>query len=169
MQKQVFVTSVDEVHDEEKDNLGDLRWEGGKLYKYIKYNDGTGNLDGAAGDVVTYFDNGTAGAGYGNNEVTKDFSDGTDSFPAGVLVAAMTDGQFGWIQLKGFDTLSTAIESSNDATPVAAADSDVLVMGDADGTLRRQNTTIDADAERVPEIAIGVDVSAKEVLLDFPV
>ena len=159
MEKQVFVTAVDEVHDEEKDNLGDLRITGGKMYKYIKYNNGTANLAGSAGDAVAYYDNGTAGDGYSNNEVTKDTSDGVGPLGAGVLVAAMTDGDYGWIQIKGFDTLNQAVAGS-------ASDGDPLTLG-TDGALTRANDQGSGSAG-VNRVAIGVDVSAKEVLLDFP-
>lgn len=138
----------------------------GKLYKYVKYDDGTGNLDLAAGDVVHYIDD----TGYGANTVGADVTDLTgDGIPAGVAPVAVTvDGSYFWIQIRGAATLSTAIESSNDATPVAAGDGDPLVLGDADKTLRRQNTTIDADAERILECGVAVDASAKEIICMFP-
>lgn len=137
-----------------------------KVYKYVKYDDGTGNLDLAAGDVVHYIDD----TGYGASTVGADVSDLTgDGIPAGVVVAAVTvDASFFFVQIRGAATLAVAIESSNDATPVAAGDGDPLVLGDADKALRRQNTTVDADAERIREVAIAVDASAKEIICDFP-
>lgn len=138
----------------------------GKVYKYVKYDDGTGNLDLAAGDVVHYIDD----TGYGANTVGADISDLTGKgIPAGVVPAAVTaDASYFWIQIKGAATLAVALESSNDVAPVAAGDGDPLVLGDADKALRRQNTTIDADAERIVECAIAVDASAKEIICDFP-
>lgn len=135
-----------------------------KVYKYVKYDDGTGNLDLAAGDVVHYIDD----SGYGASTVGADVSDLTgDGIPAGVAVAAVTvDASYFWIQIQGPATLAVAIESSNDATPVACGDGDPICLGDADKAARRQNTTIDADAERIREMGVAVDASAKEVVLD---
>ena len=139
------------------------------MYKYVKFLNTTATVAGAAGDVVCY----TAEDGYDDNEVCADYSDAdTKPVGAGVLQATVTGtlatAYYCWIQIKGMDTLNIAIESSNDATPVAVGDGDPLVVGDADKTLRRDNTVIDADAERKPVVAIAMDASAKTVILDFP-
>lgn len=138
----------------------------GKEYKYVKYNDGTGNLDLAVGDIVHYIDV----TGYAAHTVGADVSDLTGKgIPAGVSpVVVATDASYFWIQTKGIATAAVALETSNDVSPVAAGDGDVLVLGDADKALRRQNTVIDADAERVIECAIASDASAKEIICNFP-
>lgn len=136
-----------------------------KVYKYVKYNDGTGNLDLAAGDVVHYVDD----TGYAAHTVSCDVSDLTGAgIPAGVVVDTVTDdASYFWVQIRGLASIAVAIESSNDGTPVAAGDGDPLVLGDADKALRRQNTVIDADAERDVECAVASDASAKEIICNF--
>lgn len=137
---------------------------GSRIYKYVQYAEGAGALDLAAGDVVHYVDD----TGYGANSVSADVSDLTGKgIVAGVAPAAVTaDGSYFWVQIKGAATLAVALETSNDAAPVAAGDGDPLVIGDADKALRRDNTVIDADAERVQVCAVAIDASAAEVALD---
>lgn len=168
--KRVFAQSLTETADYDKDGLGAIRFEGNSIYKYVKYVGGTGAVDGVDGDAVFYSDP----DGYKNNEVRQDLTDLTGSavcagtLQAAVDISAFTSGAYVWIKIKGPETLAIAIESSNDATPVAAGDGDPLVYGDADGALRRDNTVIDADAERAHVCAYAGDASDKEVILDCP-
>ena len=154
--KQVFVTGLTERGKVEKDTLGDIRWEGNKVYKYIKFDDGTVNADGIAGEIAYY----VLDTGYGANIVTSDLSDGGTAgavIGAGVLQAALKDLEFGWIQIKGLATLTIAL--------TAGADGNALTpQGSADGTLDVVVTTV----------ALGhicayiTDVTDKEILCDFP-
>lgn len=68
---------------------------GDKAYKYVLVEDA--NL--ATGDVVEYSD----ASGY---EVTNDRSGGSSigRFVAGVAITALTDAQYGWIQVSGIHT-----------------------------------------------------------------
>jgi len=160
--KQVFVSSLTEVFTTPKEELGTLRFEGNKVYKYVKYNDGAGNVAGVAGNTVVYYTN----AGYGNNEVSMDTS--VLTIAAGQLMAACVDGDYVWIQIRGEATHTTAFETSNDGTPVAVADGVTLVLGDADGALRGQNDVVDAAAERLPEIGIVTIAASKKFIANFP-
>jgi hypothetical protein len=92
--------------------------------------------------------------GYKNNVVTSDLSDSVE-VGAGILQAAMTDGQFGWIQIKGAATMTIAL--------TAGADGDILCpTGAADGTL-------DVISDDVSHgCAIAGDISDKEIICDFP-
>ena len=89
----------------------------GKQYRYVKVEDA--NL--AANDVVEYSDaTGT--------EVTKDVSGGASvgrNF-AGVAVSTITDGNYGWVQIKG---LATCKVLKNTAVLVGAR----VKTGTADG------------------------------------
>lgn len=131
----------------------------GKLYKYVTYDDGTANLDLADGDVVYYVDD----SGYGANTVTADVSDSTGKeIGAGVAPVAVTlDGSNFWIQIKGAATLAVTIAGSpadGDAlTATAAADKALTLAKEADSA-----------AAYVTVVAIGVDVSAKEIICMFP-
>lgn len=136
-------------------------WSGGafKIYKYVRYNDGTANLDLAVGDVVYYVDD----TGYGANTVSADVSDSTgQEIGAGVVLATVTDdGSYMWIQIKGPATVAETIGGS-------AADGDPLTcVGAADKALTR---AIEADSTGVykPVVAIAVDASAREIICDFP-
>ncbi len=154
--KNVFVSALDEVSTTAKDNLGDIRWVGNKVYKYITYSEEAAAVDGVAGEVCYY----VADTGYGNNDVTSDLSASGGAgaeIGAGVLQAAMSDNEFGWIQIKGLATLTIALTAGADGNAVTP-------QGSADGTLDVVVTTV----------ALGhicayiTDATAKEILCDFP-
>ena len=139
--------------------LGTVVFNQNKWYKFVKYNDGTANLDLAAGDVVYYVDD----TGYGTHTVTADVSDSSgQEIGAGVAQAAVTvDGSYFWVQIKGAATVAVALGGS-------AADGDPLTcVGAADKGLTR---AIEADSTGVykPVVAIAVDADQKEIICDFP-
>ena len=135
-------------------------WDGGfKLYKYVKYVEGTGTLDVAVGDVVYYVDD----SGYGASTVTADVSDSTgQEIGAGVVCAAVTaTNTYMWVQIKGAATLNQTVGGS-------AGDGDPLTcVGAADKALTK---AAEADSTGVykPVVAIAVDATAKEIICDFP-
>ncbi len=131
----------------------------GKRYKYVKYNDGTANLDLAAGDVVIYVDD----SGYTAHTVSADASDASgQEIGAGVAVAAVTDdASYFWIQTKGPATLAVALGgSAGDGDPLTAT-------GAADKALTK---AAEADSTGVykPVVAFAQDADAKEIICDFP-
>ena len=153
----------DEVSTTREFALGTIaaNWEDGafKVYKYVKYSDGTGNLDLAAGDVVYYVDD----SGYGANTVTADVSDSTGAeIGAGVVQAAVTDdNSYIWVQIKGPATVTETLGGS-------AGDGDPLTcVGAADKALTK---AAEADSTGVYKavVAIAVDATAKEIICDFP-
>jgi hypothetical protein len=93
--KQLPATKLTANDATAKEELGRVRWEGNKAYKYILVED----MDIAKGDVVEYSD----ASGY---EVTKDRSGGSSigRVVAGVAIGTITDGQYGWIQIHGVHT-----------------------------------------------------------------
>lgn len=105
--KQLPATKLTANDATAKEELGRVRWEGGKAYRYVLAEDA--NL--ANGDVVEFSDT----SGY---EVTNDRSGGSSigRVVAGVAIGTITDAQYGWIQVHG---RHTAIKTDGG---VAAAD-----------------------------------------------
>ena len=125
----------------------------GKIYKYLRYDTGAGGVAGAAGNVAYYY--APSGASAGSTTVcTSDLSDSA-GLGAGVLMGAMTDGDYGWVQIKGPATLTTAL--------TAGADGNALTpVGATDGTLDVSALVTDSIC------AYAIDASAKIVMCDFP-
>lgn len=142
---------TDRVDTEAKFALGTIFQDNdGKVYKYVTYSEEAAATDGVAGEVAYY----VAATGYANNDVTSDLS-ASDEVGAGVLQATMSDNEFGWIQIKGPATLSIALTAGADGDPLTPT-------GAGDGTL-----DVTAAATSVV-CAIAGDISAKEILCDFP-
>lgn len=99
-----------------------------KRYKYVKYDNGTGNLSLSANDVVYYLNTG-AWDGY---TVTKDLSDTTANMVAGVALGSISDGQYGWVQVAGYNS---AVATNGD-DDISAGDA---VWGVGDGTVDSTN------------------------------
>ena len=96
---------------------------GTKLYKYLKYDDGTAAVDGVAGEVAYYF----TLDGYKNHVCSSDLSDSVE-IGAGVIQANIATETYGWFQIKGKATLSIALTAGADGDPLTPT-------GSADGTL----------------------------------
>lgn len=127
----------------------------GKTYKYVKFNNGVGDVASVAGNVAYYY--GVSGdavtGGYENNEVTMDLTDGY--MGAGVFQAIIADGGYGWLQVRGAATLTTAL--------TAGADGNALThVGTTDGTLDVSALVTDAI------VAFATDISAKKIVCMFP-
>lgn len=91
----------------QRQELGAIFWVGSKAYKYVKMNHNS-ITDAVQGDVV-FVDNEAM------TEVTADVSASivATGFAAGVLEAALGDGEYGWIQVKGVSrVLNTDIGGS---------------------------------------------------------
>lgn len=131
--------------------LGDCFFgSGNKVYKFVQYKEGAAATDGVAGEVAYYY----TLDGYKNNQVTSDLSDSVE-VGAGVLQAAMSDNEYGWVQIKGAATLSIALTAGADGDPLTPT-------GAADGTL-------DVSAAVTDNVcAIAGDISDNEIICDFP-
>jgi len=72
----------------------------GRVFRFVKYNDGDGEVVGVAGQLVIGLD-----SAYPDGEVTMDYSSATIKAIAndarGFLQAALTDGAYGWVQTWG--------------------------------------------------------------------
>jgi hypothetical protein len=93
--KQLPATKLTANDSEAKEELGRIRWEKGKAYKYVCVED----TSIAVGDVVEFSDT----SGY---EVTKDRSGGSSigRVVAGVAIGTLTHSYYGWIQVYGRNT-----------------------------------------------------------------
>jgi hypothetical protein len=125
----------------------------GKLYKYVQFDNGAGNVASVAGNFAYYYAPSGASAG-SSTVVTMDLSDSA-GVGAGVFQAVIADQGYGWIQTAGVATLTTAL--------TAGADGNALTpVGSTDGT-------VDVSALVTDHIcAIAIDASAKIVMLTCP-
>lgn len=125
----------------------------GKAYKYVQYDTGAGSVAGTAGNVAYYYAPSGVSAG-STTVVTSDLSDSA-GLGAGVLVAAMGDGDYGWVQVRGPATLTTALTAGADGNALTA-------VGATDGTLDVSALVTDSI------VAHAIDASAKIVMCNFP-
>ncbi len=126
---------------------------GGKKYKYVLHNSGAGAVAAVAGNVAYYYAPGGVSAG-ATTTVTSDLSDSAN-VGAGVWQYAVTTAYYGWIQITGAATLTTAL--------TAGADGNALTpVGATDGTLDVSALVTDSIC------AYAVDASAKIVMCAFP-
>lgn len=154
--KQVFVQGLTERSTTEKDTLGDIRMEGSKWYKYIKFNDGAADEAGVAGEACGYY----LLDGYKNNEVTSDVSDCTGLIGAGILQAALALAEYGWIQIKGAATLTIALGTVTDGIPLSL---DATNNGQLD-------VAVDTTATNALHVcAHAGDASDLEIICEFPI
>ena len=122
---------------------------GTKIYKYLKYDDGTAAVDGVAGEVAYYY----TLDGYKNHVCTSDLSDSVE-IGAGVIQANIATETYGWFQIKGAATLTIALTAGADGDPLTPT-------GSADGTLDVSSAATDNVC------AIAGDISDKEIICDF--
>lgn len=97
----------------------------GKQYRYVRVED----MNLAANDVVTFSD-------ATGSEVTKDRAGGSSlgSTFAGVAVNTLTDGNYGWVQIKGLATCKVAAN-----TAIAAGDR--VQVSSTDGCVAKYTAT----------------------------
>ena len=159
--KKIFVTPLTDVASSDLEGIGVLRFEGNKVYKYMKIQNTTATVAGVAGDAVLY----AAATGYSTNTVVIDATDG-DSVPfgAGLLMGSVTGtagtAYYGWIQLKGLATAGPALAGS-------PSDGHALAASTTDKTLTRKNGA-GAGTASINRVAIAIDASAKLICCDFP-
>ena len=146
----IDVTSVSDTAEFRLGQHGAVIGSPTKLYKYVQYDTGSVGTSAVAGEACYYY----TLDGYKNNQVTSDLSDSVE-IGAGILQAIMTDGQFGWVQIKGPATMTIALSAGADGDPLTAT-------GAADGTL-----DVSADVTDIV-VAIAGDASDKEIICDFP-
>ena len=131
--------------------LGDIYHDhSGKVYKFVKFDNGTGNVAAVAGNMAYY----VAETGAETVTVTSDLSDG-NGIGAGMFMSVPADGEFCWLQIKGPATLTTELTAGADGNALTA-------VGATDGTLDVSALVTDFIC------AVAIDASAKKVILDCP-
>lgn len=152
----MFITGADwdNVTTTQEFALGTLgAGHDGKIYKYLQYLEGAAATDGVAGEVAYYYAPSGASAG-STTTCTSDLSDSA-GVGAGVLQAAMSNQEYGWLQIKGPATLSIALTAGADGNALTA-------VGAGDGTL-------DVSALVTDHVcAYAIDASARIIMCDFP-
>lgn len=122
-------------------------------YKYVQFNNGAGNVASVAGNFAYYY--AVSGASAGQVDiVTMDITD-SGGIGAGVFQAVIEDGGYGWVQISGVATLTTALTAGADGNALTA-------VGATDGTLDVSALVTDFIC------AVAVDASAKIVMLCCP-
>lgn len=125
----------------------------GKTYKYVQYDTAAGSVAAVAGQFAYYYAPSGVSAG-STTKVTSDLSDSA-GVGAGVLQAVIADEGYGWIQVGGVATLTTALTAGADGNALTA-------VGATDGT-------VDVSALVTDFIcAVAIDASAKIVFLTCP-
>ena len=150
--KKVFQTKLTDTSTTDLEGIGVLRFEGPRVFKWIKYEAGTGAVAAVAGNGVVYHGDDSVVLDT-EADVTSDYSDGT-GIVAGVLQAVIADESFGWIQIKGVAIVNLALDSG--------ADGNELIVGTTDGAfaVRALATSMTA--------GVALDATAKIILLDCP-
>lgn len=145
------LTAVDSTPKFKAGAIG--RTDDGKLYKYVQYETAAGNVAAVAGNICYYYAPSGASAG-ATTVVTSDLSDSA-GLGAGVLQAVITDGAYGWVQIRGAATITPALTAGADGNALTA-------VGATDGTLDVSALVTDA------VVAYAVDASAKIIMCAFP-
>lgn len=131
--------------------LGDLYYShDGKVYKFVLFNNGSGNVAAVSGNVCYYL----AETGAETFTVTSDLSD-SSYVGAGVFQSVPADGEYCWIQVKGPATITPALTAGADGNALTA-------VGATDGTLDVSALVTDAI------VAYAIDADAKKIMCDFP-
>lgn len=129
--KQAFASKLTDVDTVARDQLGTLRFEGNKVYKYCKLRNITATVAVAAGTLLAY----EAADGYANHHVVSDHTDADAAInPAGVAGAVvagiLATDYYIWVQVKGQATLDTAVTSGAAGSPfyMTAADKSSAIV-----------------------------------------
>lgn len=148
--KIAWATQLSETSTIDKEGVGSVRYQQGKAYKWVLFNNGSGNVAAVAGNVAYYYQD----DGYALGIVTSDLSDSVN-IGAGVFQSAPADGEYCWLQVRGSATLTTSLTAGADGNALTAS-------GSTDGTL-------DVAAAVTDHIcAIAEDASAKLIICMFP-
>ena len=153
--KDVYVTELTSNDSSDLEGLGSYRSEvtseGQKLYKYVKFDNGSGNVASTTNMVVYYLLSDTD-----MTTVTNDVSDSDINQVAGVMPVAMTDAYYGWLQVGGYNS---AIRTNGD-DDIAASDA---LIGGGDGTCNStaQDT---APTNKVLGWAVAADVDGSNTV-----
>lgn len=121
-----------------------------KTYKYIKYV--TAGVASVAGNVAYYVLPATDTSG---TQVSSVVAEGA-GIGAGVLQAVLANGEYGWVQVTGPATITTALTAGSDGNALTATGAG------AAGTLDVSGLVTDTVC------ATAIDASAKIIMCCFP-
>lgn len=96
-----FDDLVTDVNTKQLYPLGTRREEDGNIYRYVRFDNGAGNVAAAAGAVCYRGITSVTTSGH-FWRVTSDVSDVDAAFAAGIFVSVIADAGYGWIQTKGY-------------------------------------------------------------------
>lgn len=152
-----FRQGLTQVSSVQYDELGAIRFEGGKFYKYVKIDNTTAGVAVASGDCLMW----AAATGASTNTVVSDSTDAdTAAVGAGIATATVAaadtlTGMYLWAQVTGTFTANQTLAG----TP---ADGNILKAG-TDGAL-----TVAVETEVSVHCAVSNDASAKLCTANFP-
>lgn len=124
-----------------------------KTYRFVQYRSGAGNIAGVLGGVAGLFAPGGVSTGL-SDTVTSDVSD-TAGLGAGVLMSAVNDGEYCWIQVKGAATIALPFVSG-------ASGQQLVLSTTTDGTLKVAGAATDA------VVAYAVNAASRQIMCAFP-
>lgn len=133
--KQTFVTKLTDVNSTAQEPVGTIRFEGAKVYKYMKVQNTTATVAAAIGGQILYF----AATGHANSYGVVD-ADDADDIPiaagvnAGTLVGTSGTAEYCWVQIQGDVTLSTAVTSGDTGKMFGPSTTDLTFALKADDT-----------------------------------
>lgn len=133
--------------------VGQYREEDGKGYRYVLFDNGTGNVASVAGNLAYQ-------VGTTDWTVTMDVSDTDRNLVAGVFAAVIADGGYGWIQVFGQCTVKT-----NGDDDIAKGDA-VIASAAGDGTA--DSTAQDtAPTNKIVGWALAADSDSGDTVATF--
>ena len=129
--KTSYLTALTDTSSTDKEGIGTMRLENGKLYRWVKFTTGTATLASVVGGLVGFLATDKT-----MNTVCSDYSDCVAALLAGqTLVAGITTAYYCWIQVGGVGAALT-----NDITS-AAVGKTVSLSGDDQALLLAADTT----------------------------
>lgn len=159
--KSIFVTRLTDTSSQDLEGVGTIRQERNKQYKWVQFNNGAGNVAAVAGLIATYYAVGGDGAAANMTVVTMDQTDSI-LLGAGAFMSVPADGEYCWIQTKGYHAGPSGMVN-------AGADGTVLIPdASVDGELTVTAGDNAANAGIRRGCAVALDASAHTVLLDCP-
>ena len=143
-QKVVWSGAVTDVHTTQKEVIGSTRFHGMKVYRYYKFDNGSGSVAAVSGNIAVF-------KATTQDTVTSDVSDGdTNKVAAGMFVSAPADGQFCWLQVRGPATVNQAINSGADGAGCIPHSTDgMLTVATANDLIAPCATASDASEKMV--------------------
>jgi len=155
----VDVTRID---TEPKFPLGHIYWDGPDAFRYIKYSEGSNAVTATAGHLGYRVVSGTSTCE--RWEVTDDASSATTktvltSHPMGFFQSALTDGDYGWIQIAGFNRVACLTDGTCAAGARAELDSS------ANGRIQNYTSGLAVGKITVDDVSTALAIGGLEITL----